>query len=327
MKKLVSIICIITLLIVSVFPVSAADDGNQQTMSEVEMTAKRINAELFGKSKDEVAKSILREFGMPENLVSGVSSEDLDMVYNSKTISVNSQYGKVSSDGKVTLLTNEEAMIEKEQRNKNKGEPSARTIDPETNGYTDTDTLFHKFLFVLESVDSPAGTVGIISAFYWLDEPFYRCWDVVAITGGNIVINVQTTKLTVVYTEQIEDLYLSTTTVSNIEENFDFGELDREGNALYNGNFIGVKFDMPEDSYLPTMLWMYNNIGVLLSVRAAVTHPQLVTSLSATGWYFHQKLGIEWDISLSKDEATLNISPAWLYDDPHQIQVSTRYSP
>lgn len=327
MKKLVSIICIIVLLVVTTFPVSAVDDGNQQTMSEMEMTAKRINAELFCKSKDEVAKNILREFGMPENLVSGVSVEDLDMVYNSKTISVNSQYGKVNSDGEVTLLTEEEAIIEKEKRNNNKDEPSARTIDPETNGQTGTDTMFHKFLFALESTNSPSGTVGIISAFYWLDEPLYRCWDVVAITGVNIVINVQTTKLTVVYTEQIEDLYLSSTTVSNIEENFDFGELDEKGDALYNGNFIGAKFDMPEDSYLPTMLWMYNNIGVLLSVRANVTHPELVTNFSATGWYFHQKAGIEWDVSLSKDAVSLNISPKIFYDDPHQIQVTTTYSP
>lgn len=327
MKKFVCFILVVLLLVVSIFPVSAANDGDEKTLTGMEMSIKRIGADLTGKTEEEMAKDVLRELGMPENLIKGVSEEDLAMVYNAKNISANDQYGKVNSEGEIIPLSYEDAMREKEEREEIESGISTLSLDLDTNGEAYEDSLFFKILIVVETRNAPAGTVGIVCGFNWLDEPFYRCWDVIAVNGVNIIIDVEETELTIVYTEQIEDLNFSTTTVNNIEKSFDFWELDEEGYALYNGNFIGAKFDMPEDLYLPTMLWMYNDIGVIMSTRAMVTNPQLITNISATGWYFHQKMGIEWDVSLSEDAVSLNISPSIFYDDPHQIQVETTYSP
>lgn len=326
MKKLVSILCVTMLLIMSVFPVSAANDGNEKTMTGTELSIKRISGEFAEKTEDEIAKDILRELGMPENLVEGVNEEYLDMVYNAKSISANDQYGKVNSEGEVTLLSNAEFEEENDMRNDNDFGVSTLSLEGETTD-EQTDSLFNKCIYVIETKNAPAGTMGLISTFAWIDEPFYRCWDVIAISGTNLEFDEESTFLAVVYDEQIEDLYLSETTVTGILEEYDYSDLSLEENILYSGSFVGAKFDMPMDAYTPTMLWMYNNIGVILMVSTVITHPQQVTNFTVTGWYFHQKVGVEWDVSLSGDALSLNISPNVFYDDPHQIQVTPKYTP
>ena len=327
MKKLLSILCVFILLVTFIFPVSAANDGDEKTMTSTELSIKRISGQFTEKTENEIAKEVLRELGMPENLIEGVNEEYLDMVYNAKKISANDQYGKMNSEGKVTPLSYEEAMKEKDKRDGNEYEFSTVSIDPETNGEAYADSLFYKMLIVLETRNAPAGTVGVVCGFNWIDEPFYRCWDVVAISGTEIQFDVETTEFSLIYDEQIEDLYLSETTVVGIEEEYDFLTLENEGNILYAGNFVGVKFDMPMDVYTPLMLWMRNNIGVVFTVKATIPNPQLITNFTATGWYFHQKRGFETDVSLSGDGVSLSISPTKYYDDPHEIQVETTYAP
>lgn len=326
MKKLVSIICIITLLVVSVFPVSAVDDGNEKTITGIEISIKRMKAELSKKTKKDLAKEILRDLGMTESLIGGVNEEYLDMIYGAKSISVNNQYGKVNDKGEITLLSHEEAKREMAERGIKSYGNLTRTLEDETWDER-PDSLFNKSIYVIEAGNSPKGTVGLFCGFEWIDEPFYRCWDVIAISGTHLEFDEESTSVSVAYVEQIEDLYLSETTITNKWETFEFSDLEYDENILYASDFVGTKFDVPMDVYTPTMLWMCNNIGVLLMVSAEITQPQEETNFTVTGWYFHQKAGIEWDVSLSKDAATLNISPKLFYDDPHQIQVSPKYIP
>ncbi len=326
MKKLVSILCVIMLLIMSIFPASAANDGNEKTMTGMELSIKRISGGFAEKTEDEIAKDILRELGMSENLIKGVNEEYLDMVYNAKNISANDQYGKVDGKGEVTLLSNEEF----DEVNNIRGESNFGVSTLALEGKTSDerqDKLFNKSLYVVETRNAPAGTMGLICGFEWLDEPFYRCWDVVAISGTNLEFDEEATSISVVYVEQIEDLFLSGRTVTGIVKNFDFYDLEMDENILYAGNFVGAKFDVPMDSYTPIMLWMYSNIGVVFMTSAVITHPQQDTNFTVTSWYFHQKILFNGDVSLSGDGLSLSISPSYKYDDPHQMQLSLKYIP
>lgn len=326
MKKLVSILCVVMLLIMSIFPASAANDGNEKTMTGMELSIKRISGKFAEKTEDEIAKDILRELGMSENLIEGVNEEYLDMVYNAKNISVNNQYGKVNNEGEVTLLSHEEAKEEMTERGiKNTGN-STRTLEGDTWDER-PDSLFNKSIYVVETRNAPKGTMGLICGFEWIDESFYRCWDVVAISGTNLEFDEEATFMSVVYVEQIEDLFLSETTVTGVVNDFDFYDLEMENDVIYAGNFVGAKFDVPMDVYTPIMLWMYNNIGVVFMTSAVITHPQEETNFTVTSWYFHQSIMFDGDVSLSGDGLSLSISPSYKYDDPHQMQLSLKYIP
>lgn len=72
MKKVLSVVLVLLLLISFACPVSALSFSSENELSAVELSIKRFNARIKGKSKIELADEILSELGISERYIQNI---------------------------------------------------------------------------------------------------------------------------------------------------------------------------------------------------------------------------------------------------------------
>ena len=325
MKKLVSISCVVMLLIMSIFPASAANDGNEKTMTGMELSIKRISGEFAEKTEDEIAKDILRELGMPERIIRQVNEEYLEGVYSAKYISVEKEYGKFVDD-QIAVIVSEEEYLEEAAARVDDGVMTL-SLSGETND-SYPDKYFLKSIYAIETSGAETGTIFVMCSFEWLNEPLYRCKDVIAISGTNVVFDEEKTFVAMGYTETVTNMGSQSITSEDVIENYDFHELDLEGNTIFAGDFVSGACNLPNDVPAGTINVNCTNIALLIMASCVVNeiNPNQDLNLSFTGWYFHQEVGWDTSIGISKEGVSLSISPSLFYRNPSQIQIAPKFS-
>lgn len=324
MKKIVSIICIVVILFTSIIPVSASDNS-KQTLTAMELSIKRITAELTGKTEKELAKEILRELGMPERIILQVNEKYLEKVYSAKRISTEKEYGKFVED-KTTVIVSEKEYLEEVTAKGDDGVMRLSLSGDTEDSYSDK--YFIKSIYAIETANADVGTVAVLCSFEWLDEPLFRCKDAIAISGTNVVFDEEETFVSMGYTQTVTNMGSQSITATEVIEDYDFYELDIEGNTFFAGDFVSAACNLPNDVPAVTINVNCTNIALLIMTSCVVNviNPNQQVNLSFTGWYFHQTIGWEASIGISKEGASLSITPSWMYRDPSQIQITPKFS-
>ncbi|MBQ8767443.1 MAG: hypothetical protein IJZ16_11660 [Clostridia bacterium] len=324
MKKIISMICVAVILFVSVIPVSASDN-NEQTLTSTELSVKRITAELTGKTEKELAKDILRELGMPERIIRQVNEEYLEKVYSAKCISTEKEYGKFTED-KTAVIVTEEEYLEEAATKVDDGVMMLSLTGETEDSYPDK--YFLKSIYAIETKNAETGTIAVLCSFEWLDEPLFRCKDAIAISGTNVVFDEEETIVSMGYTQTVTNMGSQSITATDVIEDYDFHELDLEGNTFFAGDFVSAACNLPNDVPAGTINVNCTDIVLLIMASCVVNeiNPNQQMNLSFTGWYFHQTIGWETSIEISKESASLSITPSWMYRDPSQIQIKPKFS-
>lgn len=324
MKKIISIMCIVIILFISIIPVSASDN-NEQTLTSMELAAKRIVAELTGKDEKETAKDILRELGMSERTVNQVTDKFLEKVYSAQEISLEKEYGKFTED-KMVSFTSEEEYLKDVAANTNDGIMTLSLTGETEDSYSDE--YFLKNIYAIESSGAETGTIFVMCSFEWLNEPLFRCKDVIAISGTNVVFDEKETSLSVAYTQTITNVSSGSITAEDYIDYYDFDDLNSEGNILFAGSFVSAACNLPNDVPTVTINVINTNLAFLIMTSCKVNEiaANQTLNLSFTGWYFHQVIGWDADVGITADGVSLSISPSWMYRDPNQIQITPKFS-
>ena len=324
MKKFISMICTLVVLFVSVVPVSASN-GDDYTVTSTELVAKRIVAELTGKDEKEIAKDILRDLGMSERIVNLVTDEFLEKVYLAQKISLEKEYGKFTEDEIVSFASEEEYLMDVDA---SAGDGiMTRSLTGETED-SYSDEYFLKSIYAIETSGAETGTIFVMCGFEWLEEPLFRCKDVIAISGTNVVFDEKETSLSVGYTQTVTNVGSGSITAEDYIDYYDFDDLNLESNILFSGSYVAAACNLPNDVPGVTLSVNNTNLALLLMTSCMVSEiaANQTLNLSFTGWYFHQVIGWDTSINISMSEASLSISPSAMYRDPNQIQIIPKFS-
>ena len=75
MKKVLSVVLVLLLLISFACPVFALPSADENTISGVELSIKRTKSKILGQSKTELANEILAELGLEDSLIEKLAEE------------------------------------------------------------------------------------------------------------------------------------------------------------------------------------------------------------------------------------------------------------
>lgn len=322
MRKCLSIFCSIIIIVFSTIPVSAINDGDDMCFTKMELNLKRFRDKICGVDNVDTATSILLELGLTEEIAKGISEDYLKTIYNAKCIELSVEHEKIDANGNTSSLSEEEYEIELSDM-KNDG-VSTLSLGGEIEE-TRSDSLFNKYICVIEPNNSPKGIVSVLCSFQWIGRPVYRGWDVVAVSASHFEIDEEAVFLSVYYQEEFIQLQTSYTETEDIYLNYDFNDLDDGKHIKYAENFIAAEFDMPVDVYTSQTNLFHNNITAILGIEIHDRTIDKDEDFTVTGWYFHQKMLWTLGFGIDSEGASISITPEIKYNDPSQIQISPIY--
>lgn len=320
MKKILAILISTMLIITFTFPVYANYDDATQ-IDGWTLAIKRFTANQQGKTPVETATSILKELGMNDSFINLLSVEKKMEIYNSTFIKKSTEYAKITSEG-IQIPLSEEKYLQELIVTKN---TSTSNIQPFAQGDSwavpddGKDSLLVKEMIIFETKNSPKGTFGIILGFSFKNFVIrYRGEDIISLSGEYLIFNRNSFAITEQY------VYTQTTssgTTAHTQTNY-YGPNDLEdpNDLLQSNNGISYQFNLPNNIYTLQSSLLYTDATFLITVSSLIAFPNSKTSFNVYGNYFHRKIELFIDPTISINGANVSVSPKLLYDQ-HQIRT------
>lgn len=318
MKKVLAVILVLLLLISFACPVSAQSFSDENEMSAVELSIKRLNARIKGKSKIELADEILSDLGMSERFIKNVPSERKEELALTTNIYKVTEYIRVNKDGKEILISKNEydnAPKDNDFNNLNRS-PATEEWLVEDDGL---DSLFIRTLLIYKDDKYVPGKYAIFGVYEYKHMPFWRGTDVLSISGDHLIFERSSFVASAVYTETSND-----TGSRVIIEDYDVNTIKKATDIELFLNAIAFKYDLPNNYIYNTpegsgTVTTYSDLSVSVFVTAVVDDSTTQRRFSVFFNYFHQKVGLgDFCVSVDVEGISVSVSPKLCYEK-HQI--------
>ena len=319
MKKTISIILSILLVIPISVQASAISSSSEYEMSGLELSIKRLNANIRGKSDVEFAEEILSDMGMSDRMINCLSDDKKEEFAQSNRIIKNEEYIQIDEDGNENYLTK----MQYENINSNYNN-DVSVCSQGDNWYVPDDgknSSFARQLWIFETKNAPSGTFGIIGTYEWKSMPFWRGLDVITVSAEEMTFDRSSFSTTVIY-----DSVYTNAGITVEEQIMNYYDMNNTSDLHLQGieNGIYFKYNLPNDgisigSSLPSSYC--KNLGFITTASGEISHPELQTRFNVYFNYFHQKIGLgSVGVSVSANGASFSVSPVFAYTR-HQIMT------
>lgn len=325
MKKVLSVVLVLLLLISFACPVSALSFSSENDISSVELSIKRLNAHIRGKSQIELADEILSELGMSERYIQNIPVGKKESVASSCQIHIKSEYVKRNEDGEEILISKREY----DDYDKNNGIFNSSTygiLDVAAKEDDGKDSLFRRNLYIFKPLGDVKGEYIVLGSYEYKNMPFWRGTDVLSVSGEDLVFSKSSFSATVLY--DIETTINGKYEKKEITENYDLNSIENANDLLGFTNAIAFKYNLPNDGLAPSFdgtgggyISKCSNLAFMVLVTANINKPDQTILFNIYFNYFHQKLGLgSLGVSVSANGASVSVSPKTCYE-MHQIML------
>ncbi len=326
-KKLFAVILVFVFFINFVFPVSSASFSRENGMNAIELSVKKFNAKIKGKSKIELADEILLELGMDEKFIKSIPDDKKEIIASSVEIYTKEEYVKCNENGQEMFISKNEYDNYEEINNQNNSDVSTYgSIDVGSKTDDGKDSLFRRNLLIFKPIDNTKGKYIILGSYEYKKMPFWRGTDIISISGEDMVFARKDFSVSVFYEE--ENVVNGKTETRKVTEVYNMNTIEDATDLQGLANAIAFKYDLPNDVVVPTfdgtgggMKTEYSNLAFVVNMVANVQDPTTVNKFNIYFNYFHQKIGLgSIGLSISASGGSVSVSPKICYE-MHQIML------
>lgn len=316
---------VLLLLISFACPVSAQSFSDENEMSAVELSIKRLTARVQGKTKIELADEVLSEMGMDEKSISALSITYKEEIASATSIYHFTEYVKVNGEGSEIVISEEEyeqfSPLNETEYLKSLDKAPSNEIHVPDDGL---DSLFARELWIYKTLNAPSGTYGIIGTYAWKKTPVWRGTDVLSVSGDGLTFDRSSFYALIMY--DYNDLIGPKD--ESISEEYTASTLNNASDLWGFNNAIAFKYNLPNNySYkLGDTIGVHypvvvENLQFMVIVSSRLQDPWGPKAFNIYFNYFHQKVGLgSLGVSVSANGANVSVSPKLSYD-LHQIQT------
>lgn len=290
LKKFISTTLFVALILNTLFVQTAfaINDHNIVYFSETQIIGIRNKIEKRFIDDVEKADEFLKNIGISERWLKHISKErKLELYDTTNTAGIINEYFLETPSGSIKKITNEQYNMQKTKVQ----EAKTRAID--SGVAEETDSYFKKSLIWIGTNDN-SGYYAIYTVFEWLTPPRLRGTDALFLSANTGAFDSSTSLCVMEYKQTA--YWTTGSAVDEIVEEYD--ETDT-GNILRSTDYIGYKFNLPNDTSSGGTRVTVSDLGILLCCGYYVEHPQLITNFSLYGTYFHRIVTVTSSVSVS----------------------------
>lgn len=335
MRKIISFIISTLFLVVLVTPVFAespisssthfTDSGESFTISEYTLDNKQIVrtykndgtpsngiSTYSASERNEKTYAILIALGFDQDVIDQLPNNTLDKYSSSSEISTITSYIKEDTQGQISYLSEEEALVE------------LAAID-----YAGaTDTVTDSYMKLTHTISYQNNALYHFSTTAtWLTMPVFRATDSIGSCAPTLSITNSSRYAWCKYTLMTTNLNSgesSTATYTYYPTDF--------RNAV-NGDWYGSAcvFNLPNNTTTSDYAQVYSNFKAYYEFEAYLRYPELETYFNSVGTYSHQTYAVNLSPSITidfdgKTTASISFSLSSGYDD-RSVELQMHYDP
>lgn len=306
LKKILSILLLTTIFINTIFinSVFATDELAQTEISESQIKKIKSDIEETYTNDEDKADAFFISIGIGERWLNNFTKEYKTDIYSTaNSVGILNEYFVESIDGTTRKITEKEYIIQKNiQKSKDLAAKASRSID--SGSEEETDSYFKKTLIWIGTTNN-SGYYAVITTFEWLTPPINRGVDALFLSATTGTFDSSTSGCAMQYNQTVSTE--TNTITSEIVQEFDDNDTN---NILRSSNYIGYKFNLPNNSATPTTSVYISDLAIMLACGYYVENPQLVTNFSLFGSYFHRIITLSASVSVdSSHNGSITISP------------------
>lgn len=300
-KKVIAILITVILLLLSLTSSLSALDTSvaadaEVAMNPLQMSVFKLSARRKGMDTYETARAVLRQVGYPESIIEVMPEDKLLSVADSRRIETKEEYVCISPDGESTVSS--KAQYEMEQ-NTSEGisELASTSSTPTENSWAKLQT------WVMQS-NSDRTSYAYSATCTWLTTPFWRMNDYIAVGVTQGAVDPNSTLSVFTYTR---------TDFANETSTDAYETKSGQNEITILGTTANTFFNLPNDAVAGnsdgTVSGVtFRNFVMMIWMNGIMTDASFTVPMNVFSAYFHQKIVVNKDITVSISGSGVGIS-------------------